>query len=68
MILIKYRGREKKRPSTIDFKAFVFFFVYIYTLFLSDVAQGAQASSIIILTRQDSQIYPSVFNFTIAEY
>ena len=33
-ILIKYRGREKKRSSTIDFKAFVFFFVYVYTLWL----------------------------------
>jgi hypothetical protein len=29
----KIPGREKKRPSTIDFKAFVFFFVYVYTLF-----------------------------------
>jgi len=34
IILIKYQGGEKKRPSTIDFKAFVFFFVYVYTFFL----------------------------------
>ena len=26
---------EEKRPSTIDFKAFVFFFVYVYTFFLT---------------------------------
>ena len=34
IILIKYRGREEKRPPTIDFKAFVFFFVYVCTFFL----------------------------------
>jgi len=35
IILIKYRGREEKRSSTIDFKAFVFFFVYVNTFFLT---------------------------------
>ena len=30
-----HRGREEKRPSTIDIKAFVFFFVYVYTFFLT---------------------------------
>jgi len=35
IILIKYLGREEKRPSTIDFKAFVFFFVYVYAFFLT---------------------------------
>jgi len=32
--LIKYRGRKEKGSSTIDFKAF-FFFVCVYTLFLT---------------------------------
>ncbi|GAH19282.1 unnamed protein product, partial [marine sediment metagenome] len=34
-VILKYRGREKKRPSTIDFKAYVFFFVYVYVFFLT---------------------------------
>ena len=35
IILIKNTGGERKRPSTIDFKAFVFFFVCDYIFFLT---------------------------------
>jgi len=35
--LIKYRGREKKRPFVIDFKAFVFLFMLIpYNYYIID--------------------------------
>jgi hypothetical protein len=41
--LIKYRGREKKRPFVIDFKAFAFFFVCVnyFLLTESDYAKSA---------------------------